>query len=175
MKNKTINLSSKASKDLGEEIKCINETEDENCITTEDDKGEFISVFSEDEPDLSGDVIKTFNFNDKDIDPASIMATAKMFHVTSDDSSKENDDSEIEAAAETDNISPDNKIKTYGATAPRDGEAFSIKRGYQFRPSTIRKLNEIKAKSDNINTYFNEIIDTAICYYYDAVVFKNKK
>ena len=98
MKNKTINLSSKASKDLGEEIKCINETEDENCITTEDDKGEFISVFSEDEPDLSGDVIKTFNFNDKDIDPASIMATAKMFHVTSDDSSKENDDSEIEAA-----------------------------------------------------------------------------
>ena len=167
MKNKTINLSSKASKDLGEEIKCINETEDENCITTEDDKGEVISVFSEDKPDLSGDVIKTFSFNDKDINPASIMATAKMFHVTSDDS-------EIAAAAETDNISPDNKVKTYGATAPRDGEAFSIKRGYQFRPSTIRKLNEIKAKSDNINTYFNEIIDTAICYYYDAVFNKNK-
>lgn len=168
MKNKTINLSSKASKDLGEEIKCINETEDENCITTEDDKGEVISIFSEDEPDLSGDVIKTFNFNDKDIDPASIMATAKMFHVTSDDSSKENHDYEIAAAAET-----DNKIKTYGATPPVKGETFSIKRGYQFRPSTIKKLNELKANSDNINIYFNEIIDAAICYYYDAV-FKNK-
>lgn len=139
---KTITLNSKSSgKKTGEEITSIDEITDEN-----NDKGEIISVFNEDESDLSGDVIKSFSFNSNsaekskikdDIDPSSIIPI------------------------------PAKKIN--GLTTPVNGEAFCIKRGYQFRPSTLKKLNELKANSDNINIYFNEIIDAAICYYYDAV------
>lgn len=59
--------------------------------------------------------------------------------------------------------------KIRGLTPPIDGEPFDIKRGYQFRASTIKKLNQLKGASDNINIYLNEIIDAAICAYYDSV------
>nr|WP_243428101.1 hypothetical protein [Clostridium rhizosphaerae] len=56
-----------------------------------------------------------------------------------------------------------------GLTPAVDGETYSIKRGYQFRPSTIRKLNEIKAKHSDLNIYLNTIIDDAINYYYNYI------
>lgn len=59
--------------------------------------------------------------------------------------------------------------KIRGLTPPIDGEPFDIKRGYQFRASTIKKLNQLKGASDNVNIYLNEIIDAAICAYYDSV------
>lgn len=68
----------------------------------------------------------------------------------------------------SDLISVTKKIR--GLTPPVDGETFDIKRGYQFRASTIKKLNQLKGASDNINIYLNEIIDIAICYYYDSVL-----
>ena len=67
--------------------------------------------------------------------------------------------------------SPVQKIR--GLTPKIDGEAFDIKRCYQFRASTIKKLNQLKGESDNINIYLNEILDAAICFYHDAV-FNNK-
>lgn len=67
--------------------------------------------------------------------------------------------------------SPVQKIR--GLTPKISGEAFDIKRCYQFRASTIKKLNQLKGESDNINIYLNEILDAAICYYHDAV-FNNK-
>lgn len=60
--------------------------------------------------------------------------------------------------------------KNRGITPKRDNEAFDIKRCYQFRPSTIKKLNMLKVSSDNINIYLNEIIDDAICYYFNAIL-----
>lgn len=63
--------------------------------------------------------------------------------------------------------------KIRGLTPKIDGEAFDIKRCYQFRASTLKKLNQLKGESDNINIYLNEIIDAAICFYHDAVF--NKK
>lgn len=202
-KKKIIDLSSKSAKNLGEEIQCTDENDDENCITTEmeEDNGEIISIFNEDTLDLSGDIVKTFTFNDENQAP--LAAAAKMFKITADNVAKGNADSsniaaetasEDEAAADnyiksasldssnssdskseahSYGSSPKYKAKAYGMTTPVNGEAFSIKRGYQFRPSTIKKLTEIKANSDNINIYYNEIIDAAICYYYDAV-FNNK-
>ncbi|ERI91927.1 hypothetical protein HMPREF1982_02970 [Clostridiales bacterium oral taxon 876 str. F0540] len=59
-----------------------------------------------------------------------------------------------------------------GLTPAVDGETYSIKRGYQFRPSTIRKLNEIKAKHPDLNIYLNTIIDDAINYYYNYIFSK---
>lgn len=57
-----------------------------------------------------------------------------------------------------------------GLTPAVNGELFTIKRCYQFRPSTIRKLNEIKAKHPDINVYLNTLIDEAISYYYDCIM-----
>jgi hypothetical protein len=56
-----------------------------------------------------------------------------------------------------------------GQTPPIDGESFTIKRGYQFRKSTLKKLNELKANHPDINVYLNTIIDEAISYYYDYI------
>ena len=163
-----IDLSTTLSNDLGEVIECIDERQD-------DDKGEEFNLFQEDQKDdeiiFDGKRIKRNESSD--------ITVQKIFEVKDTNNiSKENintsnsDKIEIEADKTETNMK-DQKVKTYGMTTPIDGEAFSIKRGYQFRPSTIKKLNELKANSDNINIYFNEIIDAAICYYYDAV-FKNR-
>ena len=56
-----------------------------------------------------------------------------------------------------------------GLTPTVDGEFYSVKRCYQFRPSTLRKLNELKANNSDYNVYLNTIIDQAILFYYDHV------
>ena len=56
-----------------------------------------------------------------------------------------------------------------GITPPIDGEVFTVKRCYQFRPSTVRKLNELKANHPNINAYLNTIIDEAIQHYHHYI------
>jgi hypothetical protein len=73
-------------------------------------------------------------------------------------------------AAPVDNIP---KAVQKGSTPPIDGEHFTLKRCYQFRPSTIRKLNEIKSKHADVNVYLNTVLDEAIQYYY-GFLFKNK-
>lgn len=60
-----------------------------------------------------------------------------------------------------------------GLTPPIDGEEFSLKRGYQFRPSTIRKLTELKSKHPDINVYLNTILDAAILHYYNYIFNEN--
>lgn len=74
---------------------------------------------------------------------------------------------------EPQNLSASPVQKVRGLTPKIDGESFDIKRCYQFRASTIKKLNQLKGESDNINIYLNEIIDAAICFYHDSVF--NKK
>lgn len=56
-----------------------------------------------------------------------------------------------------------------GITPAVDGESYTIKRCYQYRLSTLRKLNELKANHSDVNVYLNTIIDKAISYYYDYV------
>jgi hypothetical protein len=56
-----------------------------------------------------------------------------------------------------------------GATPSVDGEAFTLKRCYLFRTSTLRKLNELKAQHSDVNVYFNTIIDDAISHYHEYV------
>ena len=60
-----------------------------------------------------------------------------------------------------------------GTTPPIDGEYFTIKRGYKLRPSTVRRLHEIKAGHSDINIYMNTIIDKAINHYYEEVFLKD--
>lgn len=74
---------------------------------------------------------------------------------------------------ESTNSSASQIQKVRGLTPSINGEAFDIKRCYQFRASTLKKLNQLKGESDNINIYLNEIIDAAICFYHNAVFNKN--
>lgn len=162
-----IDLSTTLSNDLGEVIECIDERQ-------YDDKGEEFNLFQEDNEDdeiiLDGKRIK--RNESSDITVQKIFEVKDTNNISKENINTSNSDKIITADKAETNIQ-DQKVKTYGMTTPIDGETFSIKRGYQFRPSTIKKLNELKANSDNINIYFNEIIDAAICYYYDAV-FKNR-
>lgn len=54
-------------------------------------------------------------------------------------------------------------------SSPIDNEPFKYKRCYLFRESTLRMLNEIKAKHPDINVYLNKIIDEAIRHYYKNI------
>jgi len=71
---------------------------------------------------------------------------------------------------------PDNrtlKSEPNGITPPIDGEYFVIKRGFTFRRSTVRKLNELKAAHPNENVYLSTIVDRALRHYHEYV-FKEK-
>lgn len=67
------------------------------------------------------------------------------------------------------------KATPNGITPPIDGEHFDIKRGYTFRKSTIRKLNELKAAHPDVNVYLSTIIDEAINHYFNYVFLENNK
>jgi hypothetical protein len=51
---------------------------------------------------------------------------------------------------------------------------FRYKRCYQFRESTVRMLNELKAAHPDVNVYLNTILDEAIRHYYKYFFHKNK-
>lgn len=72
---------------------------------------------------------------------------------------------------------PDNrkgKTAISRITPSVDNEPFIYKRGYQFRESTLRMLNELKARHPDVNVYFNTIIDEAIRYYYKNIFDNNE-
>jgi len=49
-------------------------------------------------------------------------------------------------------------------------EELSIKRSYSLKPSTVKKLQELKIFVYNDpNITYNEIVDEAICKFYDTV------
>lgn len=73
---------------------------------------------------------------------------------------------------ETESFKQRNLGNVNGITPPIDGEYFTINRGYKLRPSTVRKLNEIKAGHRDINIYMNTIVDEAINHYYEDVFLK---
>lgn len=72
-----------------------------------------------------------------------------------------------EKAAAQSPSSNNHQTNPKGQTPVIDGEYFTLKRCYQFRPSTIRKLNELKAKHPDVNAYLNTILDEAIMHYYN--------
>jgi hypothetical protein len=68
--------------------------------------------------------------------------------------------------------------KTYasaprGLTPPVNGEHFTIKRSYAMRPSTVRKLNALKAEHPDVNALLNTIVDMAVSHYYNYIFNEN--
>lgn len=119
------------------------------------DQGDDIEV-TEGEPDLKN-CIATFSFAPEA--PDAVKAETESQKFVFQQPSADN-----AAAAKA----PNTALK--GVTPPIDGEYFTLKRCYQFRPSTIRKLNEIKAKHSDVNAYLNTILDEAILHYYDHIL-----
>jgi ABC-type Zn2+ transport system substrate-binding protein/surface adhesin len=61
------------------------------------------------------------------------------------------------------------QIKKLSIQKSQENEELSIKRGYTLRPSTIRKLQEMKVfLYTDPNITYNEIVDEAICLLYDT-------
>jgi hypothetical protein len=56
-----------------------------------------------------------------------------------------------------------------GLTPPISGEHFTVKRSYSMRPSTVRKLNALKAEHPDVNVLFNTIVDMALSHYYNYI------
>lgn len=83
---------------------------------------------------------------------------------------------EYEEIVEEKNLANNNDLKFLNTIIPAvEGEHFDFKRTYRLRKSTIKKLNILKAENDNLNIYISQIVDTAICKYYDAVILKGEK
>lgn len=117
----------------------------------------------EDEGFIDGDftggkTLATFSFGTSKDSQANTAATAPL--VTN------------KAAAASPLSSLSFRVSQRGLTPAVDGELYTIKRCYQFRPSTIRKLNELKANHADFNVYLNTIIDEAISYYYQHAMAK---
>ena len=60
-----------------------------------------------------------------------------------------------------------------GLTPPINGEYYTVKRSYAMRPSTVRKLNALKADHPDVNVLLNTIVDMAISHYYDYIFNEN--
>lgn len=111
--------------------------------------------------------IKAFSFSDQDDNlNDNTQNIVKSFECTKSNSSNTKGDHSSEKK-ETSSLGQIQKVR--GLTTAVNGESFAIKRCYQFIASTLKKLNKIKGESDNINIYLNEIIDQAVCHYYDYV------
>lgn len=107
-----------------------------------------------------GKAIATFNF-DLPATPQKNQETSPAQIVPTQSNNKE---------AQVQNSKPSPR----GITPPINGEQFTIKRCYQFRPSTVRKLNKLKANHEDVNAYLSTILDEAILHYYESFFNKNK-
>lgn len=145
----------------GQNYKPLNESEYTNIE---------INGFTDCEPLDDGVEIKAFSFSDQDDNlNDNTRNIIKSFEYTKSNSSNTKDNHSSEKK-ETSSLAQIQKVR--GLTPAVNGECFDIKRCYQFRASTLKKLNKIKGESDNVNIYLNEIIDQAICHYYDYVFSK---
>ena len=124
----------------------------------------FTDGFSEELPSSDGII---FKFDNEDIanDPEELSKIADTMKKSSLNKNAPDESSNVLSTGET----SFQASKIRGLTPKIDGESFDIKRSYQFRASTLKKLNQLKGDSNNINIYLNEIIDSAICFYHDSV------
>ncbi len=113
---------------------------------------------------IGGTTVATFNFQDNaaaaEVQPPGELP-AEALTVEASPAAAGDDHSKTSL--------PDNrtlKSEPNGITPPIDGEYFSLRRTFAFRPSTVRLLNELKAMEPGINVYLSSIVDKALWHYY---------
>ncbi|GEA31652.1 hypothetical protein [Clostridium diolis] len=99
------------------------------------------------EPVISGKCISSFSFDDEAASTQNVKASNS-------------------------NILADNRKVSLanGMAPPIDGEFLDTKRTYMLRSSTVRKVNELKSRHPDLNTYVSTIVDMAIAHYYNYIV-----
>lgn len=164
------------AKKKGSEIKPLNESEytdiEEVGFSNVDGLNEEIISLSHGNLPDGSTPIKIFSFNNNESKNNSNLTQTPLIPNSNSQNTNEIQDTNDSSTSANQGSTP-NSTKVRGLTPAVDGESFSVKRCYQFRPSTLKKLNQLKGESDNFNIYLNEIIDQAICYYHDYVF--NKK
>ena len=105
----------------------------------------------------TGKVLSTFSFG---MSTASINGNAPSNQIPVQDNTAE----KLTSQNQTYSSSP------RGLTPPINGEHYTVKRSYAMRPSTVRKLNALKAEHPDVNVLFNTIVDMAISQYYDYII-----
>ncbi|NRZ58567.1 hypothetical protein DZE42_001706 [Clostridium beijerinckii] len=146
------------------------------------------------EPVISGKCISSFSFDEDEINTA--MSNNSSNNNNNNCSYNSNNRSSIESnnpaliisfddeAASTQNVKASNsniladnrKVSlANGMAPPIDGEFLDIKRTYMLRSSTVRKVNELKSRHPDLNTYVSTIVDMAIAHYYNYIVNEGEK
>ncbi|MFT8341749.1 hypothetical protein [Clostridium beijerinckii] len=148
------------------------------------------------EPVISGKCISSFSFDDDEDEKNTAMSNNSSNNNNNNCSYNSNNISSIESnnptliisfddeAASTQNVKTSNsnifadnrKISVANGMAPPiDGEFLDIKRTYMLRSSTVRKVNELKSRHPDLNTYVSTIVDMAIAHYYNYIVNEGEK
>lgn len=135
------------------------------------------------EPVISGKCISSFSFDEDEINTAmsnnssnnrsSIESNNPALIISFDDEAA----SIKNVKASNSNILADNRKVSVanGMAPPIDGEFLDIKRTYMLRSSTVRKVNELKSRHPDLNTYVSTIVDMAIAHYYNYIVNEGEK
>lgn len=97
----------------------------------------------------TGKVLSTFSFGMS-------AATADDSGTSIENPIQLNTDEKLAAQPQTYTAAP------RGLTPPVNGEHYTVKRSYAMRPSTVRKLNELKARHPDVNVLFNTIVDIGL-------------
>lgn len=118
------------------------------------------------------DYIDDEGFIEGDIDPGKVLSTFN-FGISAATNNDEASSTKFHTQEKTDEKFAE-QMETYpsaprGLTPPIDGEYFTVKRSYAMRPSTVRRLNALKAEHPDVNVLFNTIIDMAINHYYSYI------
>lgn len=166
-------MSSKST-DLFKNLKLNAKKDQEEVVSINVEEEEFHDAFEE----IKGTVTQSFNFeNHENNGVATEASTHENNKVTTETSTLENTEvKEVKKETTSNEASApltDNRVNTgsaRGITPEIDGEKLSIKRSYQYRESTLRKLNILKANHPDVNVYLNTIIDASINHYYDYIM-----
>ncbi|MBN7573685.1 hypothetical protein C1H57_02240 [Clostridium sp. 2-1] len=148
------------------------------------------------EPVISGKCISSFSFDDDEDEKNTAMSNNSSNNNNNNCSYNSNNISSIKSnnptliisfddeAASTQNVKTSNsnifadnrKISVANGMAPPiDGEFLDIKRTYMLRSSTVRKVNKLKSRHPDLNTYVSTIVDMAIAHYYNYIVNEGEK
>ena len=103
-----------------------------------------------------------------DVDESSLGECIAVFSF--DNNSSDSETSTTDAISDASkNVSQRITPLSNGATPILDDEVPTIKRSYTLRPSTIRKLNELKSLHPVINVCVSTIVDAALDHYYTYI------
>jgi len=66
------------------------------------------------------------------------------------------------------------RIEEFKNVAMKEGEnegseELCVKRSYALKFSTIKKIHQLKLEDSNLSMTYNEIVDKAICFYYESM------